>query len=155
MAVETSQKAHRTPNHNPMLIRLLLYTAFAAILTGCSCDWYLNKAKSKCGFTFKSDTIYRKDSVMIDRVTKDTVFKYFQRDTVVVREGRLTMKYFYNSHDSTVYLNGKCDTIKVIKEVPVVVNNTEIKQSLLPFFKWFVILIAVVITGYIAVKWLK
>ena len=110
-------------------------------LSSCSCEWYLNKAKDKCGFSFKSDTIYRKDSILIDRVAKDTVFKYFSRDTVVVREGRLTMKYFYNSHDSTVYLNGKCDTIKVVKEVPVVVNNTEIKESYTAYFKWIAIIL--------------
>lgn len=99
------------------------------------------RLKTNAVLSFKSDTIYRKDSILIDRVAKDTVFKYFSRDTVVVREGRLTMKYFYNSHDSTVYLNGKCDTIKVVKEVPVVVNNTEIKESYTAYFKWIAIIL--------------
>lgn len=110
-------------------------------LSSCSCEYYLNKAKSKCGFTTKTDTVYKKDSVFVDRVTKDTLFKYFQKDTVIVREGRLTMKYYYNSHDSTVYLNGKCDTIKIIREIPVQVNTTEIKESYTAYFKWIAIIL--------------
>lgn len=110
-------------------------------LSSCSCEYYLNKAKSKCGFTIKADTVYKKDSILVNKVVKDTLFKYFQRDTVIVREGRLTMKYFYNSHDSTVYLNGKCDTIKIIREIPVQVNTTEIKESYTAYFKWIAIIL--------------
>lgn len=110
-------------------------------LSSCSCEYYLNKAKSKCGFATKTDTVYKKDSVFVERVTKDTLFKYFQKDTVIVRDGRLTMKYYYNSHDSTVYLNGKCDTIKIIREIPVQVNTTEIKESYTAYFKWIAIIL--------------
>jgi len=122
-------------------------------LSSCSCEYYLNKAKSKCGFTTKTDTVYKKDSVFVDRVTKDTLFKYFQKDTVIVREGRLTMKYYYNSHDSTVYLNGKCDTIKIIREIPVQVNTTEIKESYTAYFKWIaIILLCGVVIAYLVKK---
>jgi hypothetical protein len=41
----------------------------------CTCDYHLRKAKSKCGYAVKTDTIYRKDTVFVNRVTKDTVFK--------------------------------------------------------------------------------
>ena len=122
-------------------------------LSSCSCEYYLNKAKSKCGFTTKTDTVYKKDSVFVDRVTKDTLFKYFQRDTVIVREGRLTMKYYYNSHDSTVYLNGKCDTVKIVREIPVQVNTTEIKESYTAYFKWIaIILLCGVAIAYLVKK---
>ena len=120
---------------SPIWLLIMAYL-FAIIvlfaLNSCSCDYHIKRAKLKCGYTTKSDTVWRKDTTYIHEVTKDTVFNYFQRDTVVVREGRLTMKYFYNTHDSTVYLSGKCDTVFIVKNVPTVVNTTEIKESVWP-----------------------
>jgi hypothetical protein len=101
--------------------------AFVLFLASCSCDYHLTKARSKCGITKLTDTIYKKDSVFVDRIKKDTAFYFNQTDTVIIREGRLTMKYFYR--DSTVYLSGTCDTIKIIREVPVIVNTTELKTN--------------------------
>jgi hypothetical protein len=58
---------------------------------------------------------------VINGFQKDTIFNYLVKDTVIIREGGLTMKYFYNTHDSTVYLSGKCDTIYIpyTKDIPV------------------------------------
>lgn len=106
------------------MVRLAILLLF---LSSCSCDWHLKKARQKCNISQLSDTLFISDTTYVDRVKKDTLFYYNQKDTVIIREGRLTMKYFYN--DSTVYLSGTCDTIKVIKEVPVIVNNTELKGS--------------------------
>lgn len=97
------------------------------LLSSCTCNYHLNRAKLKCGYSFKSDTVFKKDTVLISSVQTHTVFHYNQKDTVIVKEGRLTMKYFYN--DSTVYLAGKCDTVFVVKDIPVVVNKTEVKES--------------------------
>lgn len=97
------------------------------LLSSCTCNYHLNRAKLKCGYSFKSDTIFKKDTVLINSVQTHTIFHYNQKDTVIVKEGRLTMKYFYN--DSTVYLAGKCDTVFVVKDIPVVVNKTEVKES--------------------------
>lgn len=97
------------------------------LLSSCTCNYHLNRAKLKCGYSFKSDTVFKKDTVLISSVQTHTVFHYNQKDTVIVKEGRLTMKYFYN--DSTVYLSGKCDTVFVVKDIPVVVNKTEVKES--------------------------
>ena len=96
-------------------------------ISSCSCDYHLTKAKQKCGLANLADTIYQTDSIFVDRVRKDTAFYFNQSDTVIIKEGRLTMKYFYR--DSTVYLSGTCDTIKLIREVPVIVNKTELKGN--------------------------
>lgn len=106
------------------MVRIVILLLF---LSSCSCDWHLKKARQKCNISQLSDTLFISDTTYIDRVKKDTLFYYNQKDTVIIREGRLTMKYFYN--DSTVYLSGTCDTIKVIKEVPVIVNKTELKPN--------------------------
>ena len=107
-----------------ILFCLLTFSIFLA-LSSCSCNYHLKQIKKKCNNIVSTDTTYIHDTTFVNRVEKDTVFYYNQRDTVVIREGRLTMKYFYNSHDSTVYLNGKCDTIRIIKEIPYTVTNNE------------------------------
>ena len=109
--------------------------AFVLFLASCSCDYHLSKAKSKCGSANLTDTIYQTDSIFVDRVKTDTAFYFNQSDTVIIKEGRLTMKYFYR--DSTVYLSGVCDTIKLIREVPVIVNKTELKGNIWSdLFSW-------------------
>jgi len=111
------------------------------LLSSCTCNYHLNRAKLKCGYSFKSDTVFKKDTVLINSVQTHTVFHYNQKDTVIVKEGRLTMKYFYN--DSTVYLAGKCDTVFVVKDVPVVVNQTEVKESN-PWYLWVIIFLLLI-----------
>lgn len=117
------------------------------LLSSCTCNYHLNRAKLKCGYSFKSDTVLKKDTVLINSVQTHTVFYYNQKDTVIVKEGRLTMKYFYS--DSTVYLAGKCDTVFVVKDVPIVVNKTEVKESHPWWVHVFLILLA--ITGIVFV----
>ena len=58
------------------------------------------------------------------------------------------MKYFYR--DSTVFLSGTCDTIKIIKEVPVMVNKTELKDTW--DLKWYLLLIIVLFAAYKLIK---
>lgn len=131
-------------------LKILLFgIAFAMLilLVSCDCNWHLTRAKKKCGITSLTDTIYRHDTTFIRSVQTNTVFHYQQKDTVVIKEGRLTMKYFYNSHDSTVYLNGKCDTIRIIKELPYMVNTTELKPDLIDKYKWWLIGLGLVLVG--------
>ena len=125
-----------------------LVLAFVLFLASCSCEYHLKKAKAKCSLDQLTDTIWKKDSVFVDRVKKDTAFYYNQTDTVIIKEGRLTMKYFYR--DSTVFLSGTCDTIKIIKEVPVIVNKTELKDTW--NIKWYLLLIVVLFAAYKLIK---
>lgn len=97
---------------------------FLAVLTGlysCSCSYHIKRIKNKCGV--EKDTVWRVDTTIVDRVEKDSIFYYHTKDTVIIREGKLTMKYFYNHSDSTVYLNGECDSTIIVKSVPVEVNK--------------------------------
>ena len=104
--------------HNDTLRDLILVIIMALFVLGmasCSCGRMARKIERKCGKNAFVDTLVVRDTVRVQSVKKDTIFKYFQNDTVIIREGRLTMKYFYNSTDSTVYLSGKCDTVFVIR----------------------------------------
>lgn len=106
-------------------MKTLLKTSFlcflAVFLASCGCNYHLKKVKAKCGYT--QDTVYKTVTVTTEKVERDTVFHYDQRDTVIIREGKLTVKYHYNNHDSTVYVTGKCDPEIIETKVPVVVNK--------------------------------
>lgn len=138
------------------MVKFSIWTLFVltVFVQSCSCNYHLKKVKAKCGISSLTDTLWVKDTTFIDRVTKDTLFKYYTRDTVIVREGRLTMKYFYNSHDSTVYLNGRCDTVFVVKDRAVAVTNNEFtpEQS---WHKWLgsILFIVLLIAGLIFRRW--
>jgi hypothetical protein len=130
---------NQQPMFNKTFWYLLLLISLVVLCSRCDCNYHLKKAKQKCNKSLLTDTVYKKDTTFIRSVETNTVFHYSQKDTVVVKEGRLTVKYFYNSHDSTVFLSGKCDTIKIIKEIPVQVNNTELKPSLISSY-WMIII---------------
>lgn len=65
----------------------------------------------------KKDTILKIDTVIVYGYKLDTVFYYKQTDTIIKKENGVTIKYFYNIKDSTVYLEGKRDTITIIREI--------------------------------------
>jgi hypothetical protein len=77
------------------------------LLSMCSCGQkHWTKRGYKNGW-IKSDTIT--ETIYTESAEKDTIFKH-SVDTIVLKENKLTVKYFYNNSDSTVYLSGKCDS---------------------------------------------
>ena len=128
---------------NDLLIRTILVIASLAVLVSinsCACDYHMKRMRKKCDYVLQKDTVRVKDTVYVPSVQTDTIFKYYQKDTVIIREGKLTMKYYYNNHDSTVYLSGKCDTLNIIREVPVVVEKEVFKYDFLASNRIFYIL---------------
>lgn len=119
-------------------------------MASCGCNYHMNKVKSKCGFTTKVDTLTLHDTITTERTIKDTLFKH-SRDTVVLKQNNLTVKYFYNTKDSTIYLQGKCDTvIKVItKKIPI--NTTIYKPNFFNDNKIFLLLILLAVGGVIVI----
>lgn len=99
----------------------------------------------------KGDTINIVDTVVVNGVETDTVFNYRQTDTVIVKEGNLLMKYFYNTHDSTVYLYGKCDTVYVPVKYNVPTNTIVDEETKLDW-KWFIVILAAATVLFLAVK---
>jgi len=117
------------------------YLLLIVFLSGCGCNYHLKRIQKKCGVD--RDTVYRTDTIFIPKVHTDSIFYYNQTDTVIVKEGRLTMRYFY--HDSLVYLSGECDTVSVVKRYPVVVNKY---QPVTSWITWVLVgaLVAVLLT---------
>jgi hypothetical protein len=83
------------------------------------------------------------DTIVTDSVVTDTIFKHnLVRDTLTLHKDKLTVKYFYNTTDSTVYLWGKCDgdTVYVDKQI---IHIQEFKGGFLKDH-WFEILVLMV-----------
>lgn len=122
-------------------LTILLLTILAY---SCTCERKLDNVLKKCPELLVNDTIKIRDTIVINGVQKDTVFNYLVKDTVIIREGGLTMKYFYNTHDSTIYLSGKCDTIYIpyTKDIPV---NQILNEDSKGFNWWMVCAIGLAI----------
>jgi uncharacterized membrane protein len=126
------------------LERLLKVTTIILILSYllvamCSCGrkHWTNRGEKKGWIETKIDTI------VTDSVVTDTIFKHnLVRDTLTLHKDKLTVKYFFNTHDSTVYLWGKCDsdTVFVQKQIINMVKSGN-------WFKdnWFQILCVLII----------
>jgi hypothetical protein len=130
------------------MYRLILFLIGIALgllfMCSCSCERLVKRIDRKCGKHAFTDTLTVRDTVMVPSVQTDTIFKP-GRDTVIIREGRLTMKYFYNSSDSTVYLSGKCDTVYVPVEIKAPYDKVNIEYSWFEENKWFFLVCAIAI----------
>jgi len=109
----------------------------AMFVFSCSCDYHMTRVKKKCSKSFLSDTTYVRDTIYSTSVKKDSLFFFNQKDTVVIREGKLVMKYFYN--DSTVYLKGECLTDTIYRDKIIVTNSTDFKEDPLVKYRWWII----------------
>lgn len=105
------------------VIALILLYIFLNLF-GCGQRSWTKRGERK-GW-IKHEMVY--DTVYTQEVKTDSVFKFRTiRDTVFLKQDKLTVKYFYNNTDSTVYLSGECesDTIRVEK----IITNIEIKEK--------------------------
>jgi hypothetical protein len=133
----------------PMYVRILL---IALILCSCASNKANRKLKranrligeaEQLGVKWKSDTIFKTIPVFIESVKYDSIFTSRQGDTVYMEKERLKIKYVRLPGDS-VYIEGKCDSVTVIKEVPISVTK-EIKTGLgvLTVVQWSVLALLV------------
>lgn len=114
------------------------YLILLLILQSCSCDYHLRKAQEKCGSTIIRDTITVKDTVLINSVQTDTLFKSKLGDTVYIEKDRLKIKYVRLAGDS-VFISGKCDTLKIPVEVKVPVEKIVLKPQGNKWMWWLVV----------------
>jgi hypothetical protein len=124
---------------------VLLVLALIWLCTSCSCDFHARKIKKKCGTI--TDTLVLRDTVITKELHTDTLFKHsVRRDTIVLKQDKLLVKYFYNSHDSTVYIQGKCLTDTIIKVIKVPYEKTVITLDYFPsWVKWLGIILVIAI----------
>lgn len=104
------------------MIKLLFYAFCVTLFVACSPQKRLNRIIRNHPELIKSDTIYKQDTTVVNGVAHDTIFKtQITKDTVTIVDKQLTIKYYNDG--KTTYLKGKCDTVWVVKEIPVVVNK--------------------------------
>lgn len=94
---------------------MIIMYAIVFILTSCGATSAVrrhNRIVKNFPMVHKTDTIWKVDTIKIEKSSKDTLFYFNQKDTLIIREGQLRMKYFY--HDSMVYLKGECVDTSVV-----------------------------------------
>jgi len=77
------------------------------------------------GATWETDTVFREVKVTVPKTEFDTVVKVTTwRDTITVVKDRLVTRVVVTPETKSVYIASKCDTVTIIKEVPVEVNKS-------------------------------
>lgn len=118
-------------------MRYLSYILLVIFFTGCASNKANRKLKRaerltqqaiELGAKVTPDTVYKKIPVFINSVRVDSIFVTQAGDTVRLEIDRLKIKFVDLPGDS-VFIEGKCDSLTVIKEVPIMVTK-EIKTGL-------------------------
>ena len=95
------------------------------------------------------DTVTIRDTFITKEVSKDTVFNLSNsRDTVVIKQDKLTIKHFYNRQTDSVYLQGKCDADTVVKVIKVPYDKIVYRDE-----TWKTILVYVAVAVCFFVGW--
>lgn len=110
-------------------MRYLIALLVSVFLFACSPSARLARLIKHHPELAQRDTVFRSDTLIIPPAAADTLIYYKQTDTVIVKENGVTVKYFYNTKDSTVYIKGERDTLKIIQQVPILVNNFTVKPE--------------------------
>jgi hypothetical protein len=137
------------------LSAVLYVLAFVFVLVSCDCNYHYSRAAKKCAGRVIGDTITVRDTVRVPTVRHDTAFYYNQSDTVIIKQGRLTMKYLY--FRDTVKLQGECQdtTIYVVNKVACSHTVPEFNWSAFVYNnRWWLLFIvsALAIAAYLVIR---
>ena len=118
-------------------MRILSFILLVLFFTGCASNKANRKLKraerliaqaEQLGAKWHSDTVFQNIPVYIDSVVVDSIFVTTEGKPIYIEKERLKIKFIDLPGDS-VFIEGKCDSLTVIKEVPVTVTK-EIKTGL-------------------------
>ena len=121
----------------------LILLVVSIFLTSCSYFSHQSIAQrhlDKIGLEV-CDTVTIHDTTVVTESRTDTVLRISEisHDTIIIREGQSEVKYFYNTHDSTIYIEGKCHDTIIVDEREV---QTRVVYRYAPtnnWYKWFFI----------------
>jgi hypothetical protein len=143
--------------HNPeswykwFLLAMLIIMGL--ILASCDCNYHLKQIKKKCGSHAQLDTIHVRDTIFVKESKIDTVFKWTKTsDTVRLNNDRLHIKYFYNTHDSTVYIQGKCDSLTIYRDKVVYVDKNVFEFDYIAKYKWYILIPLLIVLVVFIIK---
>lgn len=106
----------------------LLIIVIGLMLSSCSASWHIRKAQKKDPSLFTTEIVKYVDTVIVEVPKIDTLFKY-EFDTVEIVMDSIQVKYFYQTKDSTVYLEVDCPDNKVITETVTKTETIIVKPS--------------------------
>lgn len=118
----------------------ILLLLIALLLFSCGPQAKLRRAQKLIkkaellGAQWRVDTVKVNVPVFIDRIALDTLLISGTSDTVVITKDRLRLKYV-NLPGDTVWISGECDSLTIIKEVPVTI--TKVIQAPDKGLKWW------------------
>lgn len=122
----------------------------AVLLFGCNAQKRLERIYRHHPELRQTDTIWHTDTFRTQGVSHDTAFVN-SRDTVVMRDGKLTVKYYY--HRDSVYLQGACAPDTFVKKVPYIVQKNVVPVKLhSDWWKWLLAGMAAGVLGIIVIK---
>lgn len=129
------------------------------ILGGCNPSKRLQRLLKRNPSLIKVDTIYKQDTIYSESVSKDSTFNLFQTDTIVLKQDKLIIKYYFN-HDSTIYLKGEYKADTIYRNIPVQVNSISVVSALTwwdkcriwIFSNWWWIALIILIIWYLIKK---
>lgn len=126
-----------------IILGLLIY-----LLSSCGCNYHLKQAEKKCGYSTTTEVVTIHDTIYTNRVVKDTIFSFTNSvDTVVLKQDNLQIKYYYNNHDSTVYIKGECKIDTIYKDRIVTVNSKTLEFSVSDYIRnnliWIIIVLII------------
>jgi hypothetical protein len=108
--------------------KILLAIIFAALFLmalSCRSPQKLIELAEKRGATWKADTVFRVDTLLVEGLRYDTVVKVLDfSDTIMVEKDGAMVKVFVDVPGKTVYVDQECPPDTVILRVPVVVTQT-------------------------------
>ncbi len=139
---------------NSILVLLLF-------LASCAPQRRFTKLIEKYPHLLTTDTLVVHDTVRVEipRVVHDTVltehfFTQITRDTLVLQKERLTVKIFHDTVRKSVFIKGKCDTVRVerIIERRIPIKYYEKTSTWKKIFNWVMIALIFLGLGYVAYR---
>ncbi len=111
----------------------------------------MKKVQSKCGFTTKTDTLTLYDTIKVDAVKFDTLFKLKVADTIFLEKEKIKIKLIRLKPDS-FKIEVKRDTIikVIIKKVPV--NTTNYNPNFWDSNKWWMLMLLIALFTVCVIK---
>lgn len=129
--------------------KLFLLLSLCCLMASCSPERRLARLLKQHPHLIKSDTVFRADTIFIAGSNSDTVFKNtITKDTIIIKENNLTIKYF-NSGDS-VFVYGECDTIRLIREIPIITNSVSYVERKTKWWDWVIRILCLLALGGLA-----
>lgn len=112
-------------------IIILLLVLLAIAMGSCSPNSKLRRAKrliekaEAAGAVWETDTVFSEIKVIVPETKFDTIVNIQSwTDTITVTKDRVTTRVVVTPSEKVVYIESKCDSVVIEKEVPVTVTKT-------------------------------